>query len=543
MPLLNRSDLHEKQQLSIDHLYNHNSALALLPVGAGKTVIGWTAALELIEDGYVKRPIVFAPRMVAINEWPGQRFDWEHLKDAPMVDWSGEPSSWPESLWKTSRRLWGQRNHAEARHPNLAKTLTAKNDALIANKQPHLTKEQLRERIQHDQELSEQFIAGLKAEEKAINKKIRETEHPEMLHCTSYENLEWFCELYPVGKGPFDLWIFDEIGKLKNPTSPRYKMIAKRTQKALEDGAIIWGLNATPAPEGLEDLFTQVKIVDGGKLWGDSFYDWRKEYFVAIDWEGHTYRPQLGARKILLEQLSTVAFRVDETDLSYLKTMQHSPTKVDFPAKARKAYDEMLKKMQVELAGLKPGATAEDTIVAMTKAAASTKLRQITQGFIYDEDGQATVIHTAKADALSDLIDAMSGEPMLIAYDFKEDLEAIRRVWKNIPYIGSGTSATKVKQHITDWNDRKLKVLAIHPQSAGHGLNLQKGGSHICWYALPWALELYLQTNGRVDRQGQTRACFGHHLVVRNSMDEKVSEALRAKDVEQRLIIDAIRRL
>jgi SNF2 family DNA or RNA helicase len=116
-------------------------------------------------------------------------------------------------------------------------------------------------------------------------------------------------------------------------------------------------------------------------------------------------------------------------------------------------------------------------------------------------------------------------------------------VWKNVPYLGQGVSAAKAQDHVTRWNNRELPVLALHPFSAGHGLNLQKGGSHICWYALPWPLESYQQTNGRIDRQGQTRACFGHHIVVADSMDERVSDALRSKDVDQDAIVKAIRRV
>lgn len=568
MPLLPKSALHKYQETSISHLFGADSALALLPVGAGKTVIGWTAAVELMEEGHVRRPIVFAPRLVAINEWPGQRADWEHLKDEPMVDWSGEPASWPESPWKQSRLFWGQRVHAERRLPNVEKNLTARNDKLIAerhemaetiwiarkaatptqrralrnaiitqqNKGLPMKPGQLREKVRSKQGLLKQVIDGAKILEKKVNREIRAMEHPEMLHCTSYENIEWFCELYPADDKTFDLWIFDEIGKLKNPTSPRYKMIGKRTEKVLAHGGIVWGLNATPAPEGMLDLFTQVKIVDGGKLWGKSFYQWRNQYFVPADFQGYSFRPQLGARAVLLEQLNTIAFRVDETDLSYLKSMQHSQIKVDLPPKARAAYIEMAKEMAVAIEG------REDDIVALSAAAASTKLRQITQGFIYDEKGRATVLHEEKAHALADLIDAMNGEPLLVAYEFKEDLEAIRKVWKNVPYIGDGVSSSKVRQHIDDWNARKLSVLAIHPQSAGHGLNLQRGGSHIGWLGLPWALENFIQTNGRIDRQGQTRACYAHHIIVRNSMDQKVSDALRSKDVTQREIIEAIRR-
>ena len=341
----------------------------------------------------------------------------------------------------------------------------------------------------------------------------------------------WICDVWPPGESPFDLWIFDEIGKLKNPKSLRYKEVKKHTAKV----PIVWGLNGTPAPEGMLDLFAQVSIVDGGRLWGKSFYKWRQEYFRPLDFKGFKWGPQYGTLERLTTQLNTVAFRVDESQLSYQKTMLHSQIPVQLPTKARSLYEEMEKEMSL---------TVEDVdITAFSAAAASMKIRQLAQGFVYDEYGDAHVVHTEKAHALADLIDEMQGEPLLVAYEFAQDLRAIQRVWPNVPYLGQGVSSAKATEHVRRWNNRELPVLALHPFSAGHGLNLQKGGSHICWYALPWPLESYMQTNGRIDRQGQTRACFGHHIVALDTVDQRVSAALRDKGATQQTIIDAIRRV
>lgn len=501
-----KSDLHGYQQSAIDFLYEHNSALALLPVGAGKSVIGWTTAQELMRDGHVKRPLVFAPMRVAQLVWPQERAEWEHLKDEDIVSWAGEPSSWDEdSNYRVSRVLWGKINSAEGRLPKISDPIK-------------------RREVEAD-------LAANRAEYKRVNQMIRSSVPPECLHVTSYENLMWICDVWKPGESPFDLWIFDEIGKLKNPKSPRYKEVRKHTAKA----KIVWGLNGTPAPEGFEDLFAQVQIVDGGRLWGKSFYTWRQSYFAPADYQGYKWRLQYGAKEKLLSDLNSVAVRVDEADLAYQRTMQHSPIKVIMPGKARYLYQEMEKEMALVV-------NATD-ITAFSAAAASMKLRQLTQGFVYDEDGKAHIVHEEKQHALADLIDEMNGEPLLVAYEFSEDLEAIRRVWKNVPYLGQGVSSAKAQEYVDRWNRRELPVLALHPFSAGHGLNLQKGGSHICWYALPWPLESYIQTNGRIDRQGQTRACFGHHIVVADSMDERVSAALRDKDVDQEAIIKAIRRV
>jgi len=326
--------------------------------------------------------------------------------------------------------------------------------------------------------------------------------------------------------------MLDECGKLKNPKSPRYKALKKHTIHT----KFVYGLNATPAPEGMADLFTQVQLVVGPGLWGKSFYAWRQKYFAPVDYHGRDWRLQLGAKELLLKDLNTIAFKVDEADLSYTETMTHNQILVDMPAKARELYVEMEKHMAVEIEGV-------GDIVALSAAAGAMKLRQLTNGFIYDEDGKAHIVHEEKWHALSDLIDAMQGEPLLVSYEFTEDLEAIRRIWKIVPYLGQGLSSAKAKETVDRWNKRELPVMALHRLSAGHGVNLQHGGSHVAWPVLPWSLEGYQQLNGRVNRQGQTRRCFGHHIVVRDSTDQRVSDALLMKDAEQADIIAAIRKL
>lgn len=490
----------------MDWIYNHDASLALCPVGAGKTAIAWTAIVELMDDGHVERPLVFAPLRVAQLVWAQERGNWSHLDGRPVVLWGGEPSSWEDSPWKTSRVLWGRRNHLQQRMAKI---------------------EDVRER-----RVAEERLAALTKEERAVNRQISKLDPPRAVHITSYENTLWLCDLYDPGKSPFDMWVFDEIGKLKNPKSPRYKAVRKHTKAA----KMVVGLNATPAPEGFADLFTQVQIVDGGALWGKSFYDWRKKFFVPTDYLGFDWRLQLGAAPLLLKDLNTLAFRVDEADLSYQSSMAHTQIGVDLPEKARKAYVEMEKVMAVEV-------SREQSIVAMSAAAASMKLRQIANGFIYDEDGKAVVLHTEKADALSNLLDDMGREPLLIAYEFGEDLDAIRRVWKNIPYLGQGVSSATAAENVDKWNRRQFPAMALHKASAGHGINLQAGGSHVCWYALPWDLEGWIQLNGRVDRQGQTRACYSHALLARDTIDERVWDVLAQKDADQRAIIAAIRKL
>lgn len=503
--------LDEWQHKAIDAFFHSDERLGLLETGFGKTVCAMTAGDELHQQGYVKRPLVLAPLRVAQNNWPNERFEWAHLKHIEMVEWGGPPEDWAPSLWRDSRMLYGSRQYYEGRLPKIVDTIE-------------------RRKI-------EGKLAEIVSEERRVNKKIRATEPPACWHVTSFENIEWLTDLYPPGTAPFDLWIVDETGRLaRNPKSPRYKAIKKHMPHA----KIKWGLNATPAPEGLEDLFGQVQIIAGKKLWGSSFYQWRMKYFAPIDFKGYKWRPQLGAFDLIMKDLNTLAFRVPPEALAYKKNIKHRQIELDMPEKARELYREMEKKMAVELAeGI--------DVIAMSEASASTKLRQITQGYLYevDEKGNRTVhiLHEEKLHALSDLIDSMAGEPLLVAYGFDQDLDNIRKVFKNVPYLGQGASAREVSEHLARWDKGDLPVLALHPNSASHGLNLQYGGHHICWMNLPWSLDSYSQTNDRIDRRGQTRQCYGHHLIMRDSMDQRVSDALIEKADSQNAVIDAIRKI
>jgi len=510
-------DLDDLQQKAIDALFENDERLALLETGFGKTVVAMTAGEELRAAGVVKRPLVFAPLRVATATWPNERREWEHLQHVEMVEWGGPPDEWAPSLWRTSRELYGSRLCNESRLPKV---------------------EDVRKR-----RVMQEKLAAIITAERKVNKQIRAAEPPEAWHVTSMENLEWLLDLYEPGESPFDLWIVDETGRIaRNPKSPRYKALKKHMPKA----KIRWGLNATPAPEGCEDLFGQVQIISGKRLWGASFYAWRQKYFAPADYMGYSWRLQLGAFDLLMKDLNTIAFRAPAT--AYAKNATVREIDVDLPEKARSAYAEMEKTMAVELAALDLGnADTIDPVVAMSEAAASQKLRQIVQGYLYevDDKGRRTVhtLHDEKVEALAELIDSMGREPLLVGYGFDGDLENIRKIWKNVPYLGQGVSSAQANENIARWNKRELPVMAFHFASASHGINLQYGGHHLCWLNLPWSLDGYKQSVERLDRRGQTAQVYVHHIIARGTIDQKVSAALIEKDEAQNRLIAAIRKL
>lgn len=557
------SAIDEYQHLASDALYNNDEQLALLETGSGKTQIAMTAGEELRKAGVIRTPLVFAPLRVAQLTWPNERYEWEHLKDTPMVLWGGAPENWEPSLWRDSRILWGQRTSAEGRLPNAGTHAIAALNRAIDEKAAVLAGEaaedsqagwhvvdyhrhknalnpnQIEDAIYGAERPLEERIKALTAEEKRVNKLLQKAVPPSAWHIVSFESIEWLTELYKPGESPFDLWLVDESGKVaRNPKSPRYKALVKHMPKA----KIRWAMNATPAPEGAEDLFGQVQIVCGPRLWGKSFTKWRKDYFVPADYNGYSWRLQIGAFPLLMADLNTVAFRVPAEALSYQKNIRHSQIEVELPPKAREAYKAMEKEMAVELEG-----ETDIEVVAMSEATATGKLRQITQGYLYetDERGRRIVhhMHDEKTNALAELIDSLNREPLLVAYQYDEDLENIRKIWKNVPWLGRGTSEAKAAEYIVRWNKRELPVFALHANSGSHGLNLQYGGHHICHLALPWGFDPYKQLNERIDRRGQEHAVFGHHIVARNSKDQDVSNALLEKDANQEKIIQAIRKI
>ena len=510
------SAIDELQHKAMDALYANDAHLALLETGFGKTLCEMTVGEELMAADVVKTPLVFAPLRVATATWPNERYEWEHLQHVKMVLWGGPPEEWEDSIWKRSRTLYGQRLWLEQRLPKV---------------------EDVRKRRELEAKLK-----TLLAEEDAVNRELRRTP-PKAghWHITSFENLDWLLGLFKPGNLPFDMMVVDETGRVaRNPKSPRYKLLAKHMPLV----KVRHGLNATPAPEGCLDLFGQVKIIDGGKLWSKSFYQWRQKYFAPADYHGYTWRLQLGAFDLLMADLNKVAFRAPAT--AYTKNATVREVGVDLPEKARAAYAEMEKTMQVELAAL-GNTDSIDPVVAMSEAAASQKLRQIVQGYLYEVDDKGRRIvhqmHDEKVEALAELIESMGREPLLVAYQFDQDLENIRRIWKNVPYLGQGVSSAVASDNIDRWNKRELPVLAIHPNSASHGLNLQYGGHHIAWLALPWGLDGYKQTVERLDRRGQTSPVYSHHILARDTIDEKVSAALTAKEDAQNKLIEAIRRL
>lgn len=311
-----------------------------------------------------------------------------------------------------------------------------------------------------------------------------------------FDLLEHFDPEHPI----FDLLVIDEISKLRNPTGVRAKLLAKHAHRWRN----IWGLSGTLRPSSALDLFMPTRVVTRGKLWGRSYYQWRQSHFYPTDYKGYVWEPKPHAEEQINAELAPLTVTLQEDEYPQLPELTVLVDKVELPSDARKHYDDMHRKLVARV----------DTkdILAATSAVASGKLAQIANGFVYSgKDGHLAIIalHDEKRAWLEDLIQDVEG-PLLLVYQYLEDLRMIQEVCGPLPYLGDGVTDAGADAAIRAWNSGKLRFMAMHPASGGHGLNLQAGGADMVWVCPTWSPELWEQTIARLHRPGQ-----GRHVMVR----------------------------
>lgn len=342
------------------------------------------------------------------------------------------------------------------------------------------------------------------------------------------ENFPWLAEVirdYPADHKIFDRLDIDEISRFRNPRSERVKKFVDLLPRFKQ----IWGLTGSPAASSLMNQYMPLQIISCGAIWPEKFDDWKNRYFMATDYMCFNWviRPEWIGK--ITRDVDAVSFTVAENDLPH-KPDLHIPAVhwVDLPPKAMAIYKKMEKDLLVEF--------GEDMVVAQNAGVMTGKLEQIIQGFIYDEGELVEVIHDEKIKMLADLVEGAGGEPLLIAYHFKEDLAAIQRQFPGISNLGAGVSDKQAKDMIAEWNANKLLAMAIHPASAGHGVNLQHGQARqLVWYTPTWDPELYDQLSARIARQGNNNDhVFVHPILARDTIDEikwdRVANKLSAQE-------------
>ena len=348
------------------------------------------------------------------------------------------------------------------------------------------------------------------------------------VYVTNRENVAWLVDVTQAspGRWPFPIVVIDELSSFKSAQAKRWKAL-RRVRGRISR---IIGLTGTPRPNGLEDFWPEIYLLDQGERLGYTLSAFRYNYLVPDKMNGHivySYKPRPGAEDTVYDLLSDICMSIRKEDVLQLPGQIYEDVVLEAPAPLRRQYKQFEREKVLECLD------ADGDIVAGTEAALTNKLLQFANGAIYDTDGQVHELHNIKLDALEEMIESAGGDPVLVLYAYKHDAERIRR---RIPCRALDTPAD-----IDAWNRGEIPVALAHPASIGHGLNLQDGGHILIWFGLTWSLELYQQANERLNRPGQKNICRIYHLILQDTHDERVLRALKNKDKGQAAAIEALR--
>lgn len=449
---MNREDLHEYQNYSVDFIKKNPIVALLLSCGLGKTVTTLTAINDLMFDDFeISKVLVVCPLRVG-SVWKNEVEGWEHLNGLRIS----------VAIGTRDERL---------------KALNADADIYVINR----------------------------------------------------ENLQWLIDKSGI---PFsyDMVVLDELSSFKNWQSKRFKAFMKVRPMVKR----VVGLTGTPTSNGLMDLFAEFKCLDMGKRLGRLIGQYRDTFFTPGKRNGnivYTYNLKPGAKDEIYRRIGDITISMEAKDHLKMPSLVNSYYQVKMDHKEYKHYARLANEMTVEL--------PKGEVTAANAAVLCGKLTQMANGAIYVSDSVEEVIHDRKLDALEDIIESANGQPVLVAYWFKHDLERIK---KRLDELGYHYGRINSDENIQKWNNREFEVGLIHPASAGHGLNLQKGGNIMVWFGMTWSLELYQQTIARLWRQGQTSGTVSNiHIVTEHTIDARITNALKCKDMTQKSLIEAVK--
>ena len=355
--------------------------------------------------------------------------------------------------------------------------------------------------------------------------RLKAIQTPADIYVINRENVVWLVER--VGKRwPFPIVVIDELSSFKSVGAKRWKALRKvrgRIKRMI-------GLTGTPRPNGLEDLYPEMYLLDQGERLGRTLGAFRTRYLVPEKMNGHivySYRPKEGAEDEVYAKLSDICMSIKKEDVLSLPGQIYEDVELTPPPALLKQYKQFEREKVMECID------SNGEIVAGTEAALTNKLLQFANGAIYDLESQVHWIHDIKLDALEEMLEEAGGDPVLVLYAYKHDAERIRERIQ--------CRALDKPEDNDAWNRGEIPVALAHPASIGHGLNLQDGGHLLIWFGLPWSLELYQQANERLNRPGQKNVCRIYHLILKGTHDERVLKALQKKEKGQAAALEALR--
>lgn len=476
---------HAYSKQAVKFLLEHAAAALFLDPGLGKTSITLAAIKMLKKRKLLNKVLVIAPLRVCHSVWPKELEKWTDFHDLKIAVLHG---------------------------PNKDEELASDADIYVINP-----------------EGLEWLTQVEKVKTTGRDGKVK----------TSYK-----VDLRRWKKLGFDTLVIDELTKFKHTNSGRFKIL----KLVVSTFARRWGLTGSPMANGLLDLFGQCYVLDEGRTLGPYISHYRSKYFNPSR-DGFNWVLREGADQEIYERIQPLALRMDAKELLDMPKVVPNDIKIQLPDKVMGIYLELEDQLITMI--------NDDLITAASRGVAAGKCRQVASGGIYRQDAVEALIklpksqretiqlHDLKTEALADLVEELQGSPLLCAYDFGHDLERLQaKFGKDVPYIGGGVTAKRAKELEDAWNRGELPLLLAHPQSAGHGLNLQEAGNHVAWYTLTWDYELYDQFNRRVLRQGNKhKRIFIHHLLAEHTIDELVLASLKDKRSGQNSFFDALKKL
>ena len=343
------------------------------------------------------------------------------------------------------------------------------------------------------------------------------------IYIINRENVDWLVTKSGIDFN-FNMLIIDELSSFKSHTSKRFKSLLK-IRPYFER---VVGLTGTPSSNGLMDLWAEFRVLDLGERLGRYITHYRNEYFLPDKRNGaviFSYKPQPNAEERIYRRLADMTISMKSTEYLKMPELILNELEINLGEEDQIKYKKFKKEMVMTI--------QEKEIDAINAASLSNKLIQLANGSIYDEAKKFYEVHNKKLDKLEEIIESANGKPVLVAYWFKADKERIEKRFK--------VREIKTADDIKQWNKGMIDLALIHPASAGHGLNLQSGGSTLVWFSLTWSLELYQQTNARLYRQGQKDTVVIHHLITKNTIDEDIMKSLKRKDKTQEALMRAVK--
>lgn len=344
------------------------------------------------------------------------------------------------------------------------------------------------------------------------------------IYIVNRENVDWLVN-YKGKRWDFDMVVLDELSSFKSPSSARFKAM----RRALPYIRRLVGLTGTPAPNGLIDLWSQIYLLDKGERLGRTLGSFRTAFFTPGKHNGNVvyeWRLRPDTEDVIYRRISDLCISMRSVDYLTMPECNLIRMPISLPKTALSALAAMEHDLMVTLDG--------EAVTAQSAAVLTGKLLQMANGAVYDPEGGIHEIHDAKLDALDDLVEQANGSPVLVYYSYKHDLQRILGRFPDARVLST-------PQDVADWNEGKIQLMLAHPDSAGHGLNLQRGGHIMVWFGLTWSLEKYQQANARLYRQGQTHPVTIYHLIAEGTMDERVMQILEGKEQRQDDLIEAVK--